>query len=98
MMLVCTAPHNHLFKNNNNNNILFTYFQREGKGGRKKGRETVNVWLPLACPLLGTWPTTQACALTGTRTHNALVCRLVLNPLSHTSQGVVFLFVCLFVF
>ena len=24
--------------------------------------------LPLTCPQLGTWPTTQACALTGNRT------------------------------
>ena len=23
----------------------------------------INVWLPLASPLLGTWPATQACAL-----------------------------------
>ena len=35
---------------------------REGKGG-KEGN--INVWLPLARPLLVTWPTTQACALTG---------------------------------
>ena len=51
---------------------------------------TVNVWLPLACPLLGTWPATQACALTGNQTGDPLVCRLVLYPLSHTSQGMTF--------
>ena len=40
------------------------------------------------CPLLwGTWPTTQACALTGNRTSDPLLHRLVLNSLSHTSQG-----------
>ena len=38
-------------------------------------------------PLVGTWPTTQACALTGNRTSDPLVCRLALNPLSYTSQG-----------
>ena len=38
-------------------------------------------------PQPGTWPTTQACALTGNRTHDLPVCRLALNPLSHTSQG-----------
>ena len=27
-----------------------------------------NVRLPLLCPLLGTWPTIQACALTGNGT------------------------------
>ena len=37
--------------------------------------------------LLGTWPATQVCALTGNQTSNSLVCRLVFNPLSHTSQG-----------
>ena len=47
----------------------------------------INVWLPLTCPLLGSWPTTQACVLTGNRTSDDLVYRLVLNPLSHTSQG-----------
>ena len=42
----------------------------------------------LSCgPLLGAWPATQACALTGNQTCNPLVCRLVLNPLSHASQG-----------
>ena len=43
--------------------------------------------LPLTPPQLGTWPTTQACALTGNQTSNLLVHRPVLNPLSHTSQG-----------
>ena len=33
---------------------------------RGEGRETnITVWLPLTCPLLRTWPATQACALTG---------------------------------
>ena len=33
--------------------------------GREKERErNINVWLPLAGPLLGTWLTTRACALT----------------------------------
>ena len=45
------------------------------------------MWLPLACPLLGTWPATQTCALTGNRTGDLLVHRSVLNPLNHSSQG-----------
>ena len=49
--------------------ILHIYFQREGKGGGKRGRETLmwerNIdWSPLARPQLSTWPTTHACALT----------------------------------
>ena len=66
--------------------ILFIYFWREGIRGRKRERN-INVWLPLTCPSLGTWPATQACAPTGNRTSNPLVCRPALNPLSHTSQG-----------
>ena len=52
--------------------------------GEKEGNI---VWLPLERPLLGTWPETQACALTGNQTGNPLVRRLVLNPLSHARQG-----------
>ena len=43
-------------------------------------------WLPHACPQQGTWPATQACALTGNSTGDPLVRRLALSPLSHTSQ------------
>ena len=58
------------------------------KKGREKERErNSNVWLLLVCPLVGTWSTTQACALTGNRTGDPLVCRQAFNPLSHTSQG-----------
>ena len=44
-------------------------------------------WWPLVHPQLGTWPTTHTCALTGNRTGDLSVCRPVLSPLSHTSQG-----------
>ena len=47
----------------------------------------INVWLPLACPQLGTWPATQACVPTANQTGNPLVLRPALNPLSYTSQG-----------
>ena len=43
--------------------------------------------LPPMRPPPGTRPTTQACALTGNRTSDLLVCRMMPNPLSHTSQG-----------
>ena len=63
------------------------YLILERGEGREKGRErNINVWLPLAPPLLGTWPTTQASALTGNRSSNLLICRPALSPLSRTSQ------------
>ena len=56
--------------------------------GEREGN--INVWLPFAYPLLGTWPATQARALTGNQTRAPLVRRLALSPLSHTSQGLTF--------
>ena len=68
---------------------LFIFRERGRKGERERN---INVWLPLMHPLLGTWPATQACALTGNPTGDPLVGRLELNQLSHTSQG----YYCLF--
>ena len=45
------------------------------------------MWLPLAYPLLRTWPATQACALTGNRSGDPFIPRPTLNPLSYSSQG-----------
>ena len=40
-----------------------------GRGeGKEKDRERNIDGLPLTCPPLGTWPATQACALTGNQT------------------------------
>ena len=45
---------------------IFIYLFLERREGREKERErNINVWLPLVCPPLRTWPATQACALTG---------------------------------
>ena len=38
--------------------------------------------------LLAYCPAAQACVLTGNQTSNLLIHRLVLNPLRHTSQGI----------
>ena len=68
--------------------------------GREKERErNINVWLHLAHPHLGTWPATQACALTGNQTCDSLVCRPVLNPLSYTSQvtNIYIFFICMYI-
>ena len=65
----------------------FYLFIFRGEMKEKERERNINVWLPLVCPLLVTWPTTQACAQTGNRTGNLLVLRLAFNLLSHTSQG-----------
>ena len=66
-------------------NILFIL--ERGEGREKERQININMCLSPAHPLLGTWPATQACALPGNQTRDHLVCRLALNPLSHTSQG-----------
>ena len=38
---------------------FYFLFLDRGEGGERN----ITVWVPLACPRLGTWPTTQACAL-----------------------------------
>ena len=44
--------------------IIF-YFLGRGEGREKEKKRNINVWLPLTCPLLGTWPAIQDCALIG---------------------------------
>ena len=62
---------------------------------RRKGRErNIYVGLPLVHPLRGPGLCNPACALTRNWTGNTLVCRLALNPLSHTSQGLKVYFYC----
>lgn len=69
---------------------------REGKGGRER-EQNISVqeihWSVASCtpPPLQTRPTVQACALTENRTSNTSVHRPTLNPLSHTSQGLLIL-------
>ena len=66
----------------------FIYLFLERGEGKEKEREwNIDVWLPLLRPQLGTWSTTQACALAGNRTSDPLVHRPAPNPLSYTSQG-----------
>ena len=46
--------------------IFKKHYLLERREGREKERERdINVWLLLVWPLLGTWPASQACALTG---------------------------------
>ena len=65
--------------------ILFYFlkilFMLRGEGREKERERNINVWLPLVHPQLGTWPATQAFAVTGNQTSNPLLCRPPLNPL-----------------
>ena len=56
----------------------FIYFFRERRREGERDRN-INVWLLLVCPLLGTWPITQAYALTGNRTGDPFFRRPMLN-------------------
>ena len=64
--------------------ILFIHRERGREGERQRN---IYVWLCLMCPLLGTWPATQACALTWVGTSDLLVLGQTLNPLRQPSQG-----------
>ena len=44
------------------------FFLDRGEEREKERERNINVWLPLMCPLLGTWPATQACAITRNQT------------------------------
>ena len=71
--------------------ILFYLFLEKGR--EKKRERNINVWLPLMHPLLGTCPTTQACALTGNQTSDPLFHKPALSPLNHTSQDIMLKFI-----
>ena len=65
----------------------FIYLFSEREEGRERGRDRNINWLPLTRPQLGTWPATQACALTGIYPVTFWFSGQGLNPLSHTGQG-----------
>ena len=65
--------------------FLNLFFRERGREGEREGEKHQCV-VASRTPLLGTWPATQACALTRNRTCD-LGSQPALNPLSHTSQG-----------
>ena len=71
---------------------LFIFREQRRQGERESN---ISVWSALTRPLLGTRPTAQTCALTGNRTGDPWVRRLVLNPLNHTSRGSFYFSMCL---
>ena len=68
--------------------------EKEREGNIDVGERYIN-WVPLTHPQLGTWPATQAYALTDNQTSNLWVHRPTLNPLSHTSQGLILVLICI---
>ena len=67
---------------------IFIYLLLQRGERREKERERNRDQLPLSHLQLGTYPATQACALTGNQTSSFSVCRPALNLLSHTSWGI----------
>ena len=65
----------------------FIYLFLERRERKETGKDTQRIGCLSCAPPTGDLPVTQACALTGNRTSNPLVLRLVLSPLSQTSQG-----------
>ena len=65
---------------------FYLFIFREGKGGRKGGRET-SVCVCLCCSPYWEPGLQPRHVPTGKRTGNPLVHRPAFNPLSHTSQG-----------
>ena len=45
--------------------VFFKFIFREREGREKERERNISVWLTFKWPPLGTWPATQACALTG---------------------------------
>ena len=72
--------------------FVFRGMGREREREGKKMCERNTDWLSVTRPQLGTWPATQACALTENWTSDLWVHTPVLNPLSHTSQGSIWFF------
>ena len=66
-------------------NIIYLFLER-GEG-RKKERERNQCVVVSHAPHTGDLAWNPGMCPTGIQTGNPLVCRLVLNPLSHTSQG-----------
>ena len=73
---------------------IYLFIFRKGEGREKERERNINVWLSLMHPLLGTWPETQACALTGSWNGDPLIRRQTTNPRSHTSQSGTFVLFC----
>ena len=72
--------------------FIYLLVRERGREGEREGEKDQCARHTSVCcfshaPKWGIWTANQACALTGNRTYNHLVCSLVLNPLSHTSQG-----------
>ena len=56
----------------NAKDFIYSFLERGEEKGKERKRN-INVWLPLMCPVLRTWPAAQACALTGNWTGDPLV-------------------------
>ena len=72
--------------------LRFYLFLDKGEGREIKRERNIHTWLPLARPLLGTWPAAQACVLTGNQMGDPLVHRLALTQSTEPYQPGLFVF------
>ena len=67
--------------------ILFIYLFLEREEGKERGTKTSMCGCLSCIPYWGLVPQPRNIPWTGNRTGDTLICRPVLDPLSHTSQG-----------
>ena len=66
--------------------IYLFIFRERGREGEREER-SINEWLPLACPLLGTWPNNPGMWPDWESSRRPFGLQPALSPLIHTSQG-----------
>ena len=66
--------------------FIYLFLKQKGRKEEREGEKHQCV-VSSGAPPTGTWPATQACALTGNGSDDLSVCRPALSLLSHTSQG-----------
>ena len=81
---VCVSAFNSFLKD-----FIYFIFRQRGREGEREG-EKYQCVVASQVPPTGGLACNQACAVTGNQTCDSVVLRLVLSPLSHTSQGSAF--------
>ena len=76
---------------------VFYLFLDRGERREKKRERNINMWLPLTCILLGTWPASQACALTENGNHRCFGLQAGAHSTEPHQPGLFLFFMVIFV-